>query len=81
MSSDGTQHPPLQFPSGGHMIMFLQCMESTVNNIGGKLDPPLSTMDETNLSMQKSQPEPVSADAAKAKLKFPWFKKEVSPSE
>lgn len=56
------------------MVQFLNCMESTVESVKGKFDPPLSTVMDTS---QKSPQEAASADAAKAKIKFPWHKKEA----
>ena len=40
MSVDGTQHQPLQFPAGGHLLQFLSCIESSLLP-HGMLDPPL----------------------------------------
>ena len=37
---DGTQHQPLQFPAGGHLLQFLSCIESSLLP-HGMLDPPL----------------------------------------
>lgn len=59
------------------MVQFLTCMESSVEAIKGKFDPPLSTVLEQESASQKTSQEAVSADAAKAKIKFPWYKKEV----
>ena len=33
------------------MLMFLQCMESSVHNGGGKIDPPLATLAETEIQL------------------------------
>ena len=75
VASDGIQHPPLQFPSGG-MLQFLSCLETSVESNGGKFDPPLSTVQE---EQSGKVPERVSsADPAKAKRRFPWTKKEAS---
>ena len=73
MANDGIQHPPLQFPSSG-MLQFLSCMESSIENCGGKFDPPLSTVGE---EANKIPEQVYSADPAKAKRRFPWTKKEV----
>ena len=56
--------------------MFLQCMESSVHNGGGKLDPPLASLTETEIQI-KAEFQATSADVSKAKRKFPWSKKEV----
>ena len=59
------------------MLMFLQCMESSVHNGGGKIDPPLATLTETEIQIKGADFQPTSADVSKAKRKFPWSKKEV----
>ena len=59
------------------MLMFLQCMESSVHNGGGKIDPPLATLTETEIQIKGADFQPTSADVSKAKRKFPWCKKEV----
>ena len=76
MASDGIQHPPVEFPPGG-MIQFLSCLESSLESQGGRLDPPLSTLEE-QATGNSHRLEATSADVAKAKKRFPWFKKEVS---
>ena len=40
IATDGTQHPPIQFPPGGHLMQFLTCVESSLLPYG-MLDPPL----------------------------------------
>jgi hypothetical protein len=50
-------------------------MESTIESIGGKLDPSLSSVDP---EAAKKPEESASADASKAKRRFPWSKKEVA---
>lgn len=32
IATDGTQHPPLHFPPGGHLVMFLQCVEASLGD-------------------------------------------------
>ena len=59
------------------MLMFLQCMESSIHNGGGKIDPPLATLTETEIQIKGADFQPTSADVSKAKRKFPWSKKEV----
>ena len=63
------------------MLMFLQCMESSVHNGGGKIDPPLATLAETEIQIKGAEFQPTSADVSKAKRKFPWSKKEVKFEE
>ena len=55
------------------MLQFLSCMETSIESIGGKFDPPLSTVQEEEDGNKVS-----SADPSKAKRRFPWTKKEVS---
>lgn len=77
VASDGIQHPPIEFPSG--FQEFLSCLESSLQSEGGRLDPPLSTLQDPNsprLETTKSNGAS-SADIAKAKRRFPWLKKEV----
>ena len=59
------------------MLMFLQCMESSIHNGGGKLDPSLASLEETEIQIKAAEFQPTSADVLKAKRKFPWSKKEV----
>ncbi|OQV13372.1 Small G protein signaling modulator 2 [Hypsibius exemplaris] len=40
VSQDGIQHPPFDFPPGGHLLAFLSCLETGLLPTG-KLDPPL----------------------------------------
>jgi hypothetical protein len=47
-------------------------METSIESIGGKFDPPLSTVQEEEDGNKVS-----SADPSKAKRRFPWTKKEV----
>lgn len=37
---DGVQHPAIHFPSGGHLLSFLTCLETGLLP-KGRLDPPL----------------------------------------
>eukprot|EP00095_Tigriopus_kingsejongensis_P009030 maker-scaffold458_size165745-snap-gene-0.19 protein:Tk09030 transcript:maker-scaffold458_size165745-snap-gene-0.19-mRNA-1 annotation:"hypothetical protein BRAFLDRAFT_123347" len=41
IANDGTQHPPLQFPPGVHLMQFLSCLETSLYP-HGTLEPPLS---------------------------------------
>ena len=59
------------------MLMFLQCMESLVHNGGGKLEPSLASLAETEIQIKAAGFQPTSADVSKAKRKFPWSKTEV----
>ncbi|TRY80317.1 hypothetical protein TCAL_11740 [Tigriopus californicus] len=45
IANDGTQHPPLQFPPGGHLMQFLTCLESCLSP-HGVLEPPLASTGE-----------------------------------
>ena len=49
-------------------------MENSIEALDGKLDPPLSSVSPETAAAKK----PVSADAAKARMKFPWLRKGVS---
>ncbi len=49
-------------------------METSIESLEGKLDPPLSSVAPESTTVKK----PVSADAAKARRKFPWSRKEAS---
>ncbi|XP_066982127.1 small G protein signaling modulator 1-like isoform X2 [Macrobrachium rosenbergii] len=40
VGQDGTQHPPIHFPRGGHLLAFLSCLENGLLP-HGHLDPPL----------------------------------------
>ncbi|XP_037795802.1 small G protein signaling modulator 1-like, partial [Penaeus monodon] len=40
VGQDGTQHPPIHFPKGGHLLAFLSCLENGLLP-HGRLDPPL----------------------------------------
>ena len=61
------------------MLLFLQCMESSMHSSGGKFDPPLSTVEkDTQRETAELHPIAASADASKATRRFPWSKKEVN---
>ena len=40
VGQDGVQRPPIHFPSGGHILAFLTCLETGLLP-NGQLDPPL----------------------------------------
>ena len=61
------------------MLLFLQCMESSMHSSGGQFDPPFSTVEkDTQREAEESIPIVASADASKATRRFPWSKKEVN---
>ena len=39
IATDGTQHPPLHFPPGGHLVMFLQCVEASLTAAHAHFEP------------------------------------------
>ena len=57
IASDGTQHPPLQFPPGGHLVQFLSCLESSLPK-DASLEPPVSSIEEAESRAQS----PVATD-------------------
>ena len=56
VSIDGTQHQPLQFPPGGHLLQFLSCIESSLLP-HGMLDPPLWSEKSRKLEESSNEPE------------------------
>ena len=71
-SSVNTTPLPRSSCLSGGMLQFLSCMETSIESIGGKFDPSLSTVQEEEDGNKVS-----SADPSKAKRRFPWTKKEV----
>ena len=40
VGQDGVQRPSIHFPAGGHLLVFLSCLETALQP-KGRLDPPL----------------------------------------
>lgn len=47
VGQDGVQRPPIHFPKGGHMLSFLNCIETGLLP-RGRLDPPLWSQRSSN---------------------------------
>ena len=57
IANDGIQHPPIQFPPGGHMMQFLGCLEASLLPEGGKLEPPLGANNKPDFQQDVEEDE------------------------
>ncbi|KAF5307401.1 hypothetical protein FQR65_LT06915 [Abscondita terminalis] len=57
VGQDGVQRPPVHFPRGGHMLAFLNCLETGLLP-HGRLDPPLWSQQSTTRHSKRKRPLP-----------------------
>ncbi len=48
VARDGVQYPAFTLPRGGHLLAFLNCLESGLLAAGGSIDPSLGKFDSLN---------------------------------